>query len=71
MCAWAGGREVQIIAARFFLLELREMMCEKKSQVKKGLQPKPVNAGERKILPGQARHPRGSPDQVNDMQEER
>ena len=46
---WAGDRDVQLIAARFFLLELREMMCEMQSQVKKGLQPKPANAGERKI----------------------
>ena len=51
-----------MIAARFFQLELREMMCEKKSQVKNGLQPKPENAGERKILPDHGRDPRGSPD---------
>ena len=44
---WAGDREVQTIAARFFLVELREMMCEKKCEVKRGLNRVPENvAGE-------------------------
>jgi hypothetical protein len=41
----AGDREVQTIAARFFLVELMEMMCEKKSEVKRGLPPTLWNKG--------------------------
>jgi len=34
----AGGREVQIIAARFWLGELREIMCAGRRKVKQGEQ---------------------------------
>jgi hypothetical protein len=32
-------KELRMIAARFFLLELREMMCEGQGEVKEGLPP--------------------------------
>jgi hypothetical protein len=57
---WAGDREIGKIAARFFLVELREMMCEKKREVKQGLQPKPENEGEREILAEHGEQPRES-----------
>ena len=37
--AWGGGQRIQTIAVRFFLVELGEMMCEKKPEVKQGLPP--------------------------------
>jgi len=67
----AGDKAARTIAARFFLVELREMMCEKKREVKQGLQPKPENAGEREILAEHGEQPRESHTCMNLMQEKR
>jgi hypothetical protein len=50
----AGGREIQTIAARFFLVELREMMCEGRLEVKRGLPPATGERGKHTLREGEA-----------------
>jgi hypothetical protein len=51
---WVGDRGVQTIAAQIFRLELGEMMCEKKREVKQGLIQMPDDVAREESLTGHA-----------------